>query len=73
MTEEQTVYQLKNIYFNDVNKAASMVRNLMCHPTNLKWTPLFLDFPFDHMGCLQSIRYIELLFDLLSRSAEGLL
>ena len=43
----------------------------MGHPSNIKWTGLFLDLPFDRMGCLQSSRYIELLFELLAKPVQG--
>ena len=58
VTEEHTIFTLRSLYFEDVEKVAVLVRNLMCYPENIRWAPMFIDCNLDYMGGIALIRYI---------------
>ena len=52
ITNEQTVLLLRSVYYQDVNKIAKMIKEIMSVAYNGKWAGQLLDINFEEVGWL---------------------
>jgi hypothetical protein len=56
--DKQTFWILKNIYYQDIDKIAYLIRSIVSSTVNIELAGEFLNFDFDRMGVVEAIRYI---------------
>jgi hypothetical protein len=66
VTQEQSARCLSTIYYQDNERVARIIARLLTRPQNLQWSALLLAVHFEQAGFIQVIRWVEVVFRLLT-------